>query len=378
MVGIALAINNIAFALSQIPGGYLADSIGRKRLVVLMTWLIALVNFMVAIAPTWHVLLLIAVFDGIVRVYIPALRALLQDSLSNSIRARGLILSNLLPSFIAIPAPWIGGYIISSIFTNSVMGYRVVFLVALALSLVAAILRTKLRETYRSIKTMNLKTIIHELIRSYTQLVHYWNLMNKKVRKALIISMLIAIAQGIYMPYLIRIATARAGFSDMEWGFILSISLIISTLISLLLMPIVDKIERRELVFIGSITLSLGLYLFYNYASLMILDTIVRMLYRSLSLYGLVLGLSLMFIGFNMINGGYTSFIIEVTSLGLRGRLMALDNIVFALGTAIGGFIASLIYTAIYEEILIICLGMTLIYGITSVFLMRKEKLTYT
>lgn len=375
IVGIGSAINNIAFALSQILGGYLADTIGRRRLVVSMTWLIAFINLMIACAPSWEALLLISVLDGIARAYIPALRAILQDSLSDDIRARGIMLSSTLPTIISVPAPWVAGYIIS-MFSNPIFGYRVIFLIAFILSIIAAILRLKLRETLKetySFKEMSLKLICKYIITAFNHVRTTWRGLAVATKRVLLIMVILALAQGMYMPYLIRIATARAKFSDAEWGIIMSLALVISTILSFLIMPIADRISRRSLVLLGSIIMSIGLLTFYIYTSLLMMHIITHLWFKNLSLLGLIIGLSMIFAGFNFINGGYGSFIAEMTKLEIRGGLMALDNLISTIGIAIGGLIASLLYIHIYEAILLICILFTMSFGIASQIIMRVK-----
>ncbi|RLG88689.1 MAG: hypothetical protein DRO15_02295 [Thermoprotei archaeon] len=376
IVGVVSAINSIAFAISQIPGGYLADTIGRKRLVVSMTWLIAFINFMVACAPSWETLLLISIIDGIVRAYIPALRALLQDSLSNDVRARGLMLSTALPTIISVPAPWIAGYIIS-MFSDPILGYRTVFLMAFVFSIVAAILRLKLRETLEklALKKIDLRLICKYIINAFNHIRITWRELTLATKQALLAMVVLTLAQGMYMPYLIRIATARALFSDAEWGIIMSISLVISTMLSFSIMPIADRISRRCLVLLGSIIMSVGLLIFYNYTSLLTLHMVSQLLFRDISFLGLIVGLSMVFAGFSLISGGYGSFIAETTRLELRGELMALDNLISTMGIAIGSFIASLIYICIYETMLIICAMLVIAFGTLSQIIMRIKKL---
>jgi len=142
-------------------------------------------------------------------------------------------------------------------------------------------------------------------------------------------------------------------------------------------MPIADRISRRSLVLLGSIIMSIGLLTFYIYTSLLMLHTIMHLLFKDLSLLGLIIGLSMMFAGFNFISGGYGSFIAETTKLEIRGGLMALDNFISTVGIAIGSLIASLLYIHIYEAVLLICILFVMTFGVISQIIMRVKKLSY-
>lgn len=118
-------------------------------------------------------------------------------------------------------------------FSNPVLGYRAVFLMAFVLSLIAAILRLKLRETLRRTRTfkeISLKSICKHIVTAFNHVRITWRELAPATKRALFIMVILTLAQGMYMPYLVRIATARARFSDAEWGIIMSSALIISTI----------------------------------------------------------------------------------------------------------------------------------------------------
>ncbi len=80
-IGIVRAFEGFIFALVVIPGGYIADIYGRRKLIVRFTWLIVFTSLLYALAPTWWFIAIALAIDGLVRIYIPALRAIFADSI---------------------------------------------------------------------------------------------------------------------------------------------------------------------------------------------------------------------------------------------------------------------------------------------------------
>ena len=81
ILGIISAISFLALALVQFPGGYLADKYGRKWLVSSLTFGVAISYIFYAVAPSWHFILIGALFANLCLLYQPALNALFADSL---------------------------------------------------------------------------------------------------------------------------------------------------------------------------------------------------------------------------------------------------------------------------------------------------------
>ena len=80
ILGMISAISTIVISLSRIPGGYIADRYGRKKIVVTMTFVIALTYLIYAFAPSWEWILVGAVIANFSLIYQPALLAIRADS----------------------------------------------------------------------------------------------------------------------------------------------------------------------------------------------------------------------------------------------------------------------------------------------------------
>ena len=335
LVGVLFAISNIAFALFQVPGGYLADRVGRKRLVVAMTWLIAVVELGVALAPSWWFLAVLAFVDGASRMYVAALRALLYDSLAPESRARGVMLSEVVPSLVAIPAPWIGGVIASS-FGDPVSGYRALYLIAFALALVAAGLRTALVETIEPREELSLATIARAIARSYRGLPRTLASVPRGAKVAVFaVAPWFSVSMGMYMPYLVRVARLRGGVSDAVWGAMVSLSMLATAVLSTASMPMVDRVPRRVLASLGVGATVLGLVAFAAHDQAL-----------------MTAGLVLVFLGRTLFTSGYASFIADVTPQGIRGSVASLDNIASIGFSTVGNLAAAALFPTLYEGLL--------------------------
>ena len=80
IIGLIGAAEQFSRALTQIPGGYMADKYGRKWLIAIMTTISALSHVIFAFALNWRWLLVGSIIYGLSGIYIPALEAIVADS----------------------------------------------------------------------------------------------------------------------------------------------------------------------------------------------------------------------------------------------------------------------------------------------------------
>ncbi len=133
-------------ALLQIPGGYLADIFGRKKVIVMFTSVMAFSMLIFALAPSWEWIVVGLIISNVALLYQPALFSIMMDSLPSHRRAEGFAITNI--SMIpGIFGPIIGGALILRY--GTVPGMRIGYFVLFALSVIAALMRFKLKETIK-------------------------------------------------------------------------------------------------------------------------------------------------------------------------------------------------------------------------------------
>ena len=88
-IGLISSVGSALSALITLPGAYIADRYGRKRIIIVFTYFIAVGYLVHALAPDWWYILLGAVIVNLSRVYLPALQAIEADSIPKEKREMG-------------------------------------------------------------------------------------------------------------------------------------------------------------------------------------------------------------------------------------------------------------------------------------------------
>jgi MFS family permease len=247
----------------MMPGGYLTDTIGRRRSIVVGTWIMTVTLFLMAIPPNWQVLVMIYALNSAAAFYQPALLALLLDSLPPSRYASGILITSVIPQIPWLILPPVGGFLISK---YGLLGIRIAYLISAFISLVVALIRQYLiKETLNNVKG---RVSIRETLRSYYLLRSITKLPASLLR--VYITMLILFMALMPMNTLLPIYVVyKMNLNTTYWGYLVSLSNAAYVVINLVLTFYVDKL-RNELVPLGVAIMATGsaLGLFSNLPSI--------------------------------------------------------------------------------------------------------------
>ncbi|MEM2988113.1 MAG: MFS transporter, partial [Candidatus Bathyarchaeia archaeon] len=181
ILGIIGLFQFLALASMQFPGGYIADRFGRKWIICLMTFGVALSYFFYALAPSWHFILigavLMAVFNS---TYQPALMAMIADSLPPEKRGMGFGIVTLIASASTTPGPIVAALLYSRF--GLMDGMRIGYGIVVALFLTAAFLRVfRLKETIKTAERPSISDLWKNYPAAVKQSLEVW----KRVSRSL-------------------------------------------------------------------------------------------------------------------------------------------------------------------------------------------------
>ncbi len=255
VITLIAAVSELALSLARIPGGYLADKIGRRTLIVTMTYVIAISYLLMFFAKSWQEIFLISIVMNIALFYQPALDALIADSFPKRTRGRGFALLFTIPSIVTIASPYLAYLFISK--HGIVEGTRRLFLLAFISGLIAATIRVlSLKETISSGQRLS-RDVFSSFVQDYRIVLGY---IIKKMRIVIVISIFFSLANGLI--YLVQLfALNYLGISEGYWAFIQTITYVLNLLLVYPCSFMVDKIGRKPPLIIGSLTALMSIIL---------------------------------------------------------------------------------------------------------------------
>jgi DHA1 family tetracycline resistance protein-like MFS transporter len=247
IIGLIAALSTVVVAFIRIPGGYIADRFGRKRISVTMTFIMALAYVFYAFAPSWEWILIGTLISSFSLIYQPALMAMRADSVPPGKRGTGFALADFLPMLVSIPAPIISGYLVSTM--GRIDGVRLAYLVAIGMGLTGAFTRLLLKETLPERKpetdTGNFSGFREDFKRQNLDATKF---VFKVLPHLILIYVIFEFGfTGCYWFFQI-FAVNFLGISDGDWGVVYMLSLIVYLGTVVPIGVLVDKVGRRKLM----------------------------------------------------------------------------------------------------------------------------------
>jgi len=137
IVGLLSMIQNAEMLLFQLPGGILADKIGRRKVILFGTCLRFIPPVVYLLATSWEHVLVAVIANASASIYSPALEAIVADSLPRGQRGAGYGAYRMITSLPMVFMPTVGGIVMDA------LGYKAgvkIFNIATFLAVIVVLL----------------------------------------------------------------------------------------------------------------------------------------------------------------------------------------------------------------------------------------------
>jgi len=326
VVGIVLSVASFIIGFSRILGGYIADFYGRKKIIVILTYVASFVYLAYAFAETWVHILIASIVMNITLLYQPAIRAILADSIPEERRALSFGVIMNLPTVISIFSPYLALWAISTF--GILGGMRILYLISFITGIIAGTIRLLLlRETLRSKGSNQQENEIELFKKSYSEALVF---LKKNLIPLSLIYLLINLSMGIGTLTQIY-AIQYLGISAENWGWFVLYGTVVFLILTFPFGYLTDKIGRKIPISISMVLNVIALYLWYstpmNNAEVFILSAI------------LIGNAAAAFV-----TGAFPALEADVVPQELRGRITALLRLVASVSLATGQLLSGFIY----------------------------------
>lgn len=232
-IGLFGTVRDLADALYQYPGGWLADRLGRRKAFLIFIALAFTGYFIYWASTTW-----LLVFVGLVfsmawaGMASPAVFAVIGDSLPKERRAIGFTIQSMLKRVPIMIAPLIGGLLVAEMGVTG--GVRTGLLITLGLAVITVFV----------VLTVNIPVKIGEP----ANIRGVWRSFHHELKRLLVSDIIIRICEGMADILIILYATNIIGISVAQFGILIAIQMATSILIYIPAAKIADRIGRKPFV----------------------------------------------------------------------------------------------------------------------------------
>jgi MFS family permease len=259
-IGEIFALGAVFRVIPGFLGGYLADKMGRKKIVYTMTYLLASLALIRAFAPSYGWLVVAAVLEAVFMGFRqPSMSSIIGDSTDPENRAMGYALLMVGPQLAGILSPSIIGVMMDryGVRTAMMWGYVIVF----ALGTSAAFVRQRhLKETLTVSEDVTLSAgSMGDIVDNFKDTVKS---LSEPFKAFLLVDFIFTFALGLGDPYYVTYATEGVKLSASQWGFITSLVLLAHCVTLLLVASPSDEFGRVKFVLASMISWPVTYFLF--------------------------------------------------------------------------------------------------------------------
>lgn len=229
-------------AIYQYPGGWVADSVGRRRAFLIFITLAAVGYVVYLISPTWpYVFVGLGFSMAWQSMASPAIFATIADALPPSRRAMGFTIQSILKRVPIIVAPMIGGAFIARY--GIVGGIHTGLILTLMLAAIAMILVHRINIRIESARAHNVLDV--------------WRSFHLALKRLLISDVIIRMCEGMTGVLTILYVTNVHGLSVARYGTLIAIQMITSILVYVPAGKIADRLGRKPFVVLTFVSFAL-------------------------------------------------------------------------------------------------------------------------
>jgi DHA1 family tetracycline resistance protein-like MFS transporter len=147
LIGLLVAYGTGVTAFALLLGGYIADTWGRRKVVIIFSWVSVVATFIYSLVGSDILILLPLTLASVASVYTPAFNSIMMDSIKSEDRIRGFAVFSAINTIPSAFAPTLGGLLINQF--GARYGLELSYVVSGIFGIIGVSIRTwKLKETY--------------------------------------------------------------------------------------------------------------------------------------------------------------------------------------------------------------------------------------
>jgi MFS family permease len=330
-LGLTASIASMIQCVMLLLGGFIADYYGRRKIIVLTAFYGIFFPLLYAVVQDWRIFAALSIIGALGVMSNPASHAVVADSISPQKRTTGIASLQVVSSLPVIIAPLIGGWLIQN--HGLLDGFKLACLCTTATAFTSALfIFLFLKETHRhrvaaKLNSSNFNTLIG-FVRPPRPL-------PTGLKPLMISYALVMFANGAVAQYYILYANNVIGLTNLEWGAIVSLQLLLVIILKIPGAWLSDKFGKRKIMILSAATC----------APCAVLFTLAHSFVQAL-----IVALLLIVTGIYYAPA-HEALQADLTPRTMRGRITALwgicSTISTALGILAGGFLFQMVSPAV-------------------------------
>ena len=244
-IGIVNAVRPLAAMFIYPIAGALTDKYSRVKVLVAANLLSVVLYLIYTLASDWRYLAVANFVNGLLVFRFPASSALLADSMDPRLRGRGFAAITVIPGFVGILSPFIGGYLMEVFEVE--LGMRILYGVTVIGMLMITFLNWRYLDETLVTSSESTTDIVGIIRGSYRDIWETLKWMPRELRFYAVMCVLTMVLNSFVGPYWIIYSKDIHGVSEFGWGTILTVTNLVQMLLTIPAGTLIDTHDKRKI-----------------------------------------------------------------------------------------------------------------------------------
>jgi MFS family permease len=256
VVGLLIAYGTAVTIVALLVGGYVADTWGRKRVILTFSWVSVASAFIYALTSSYYYLVLPLTMASLASIYTPAFNSVMMDEIEPSDRIRGFSVFNAINTMPSMFVPTFGGLLMAHL--GILNGVKVAYLASGCFGVFGVSLRTiALRETYVPPPT-DKKPVLTYVKESLTAGIRATRRASAMVRKLLVYVTLAGIGTGLTSPFVSIYVVDHLKVNPLSYSLVVDLAGLTTVVLMLTVVLLVRRLGAKRSVLVASTAAPIG------------------------------------------------------------------------------------------------------------------------
>jgi DHA1 family tetracycline resistance protein-like MFS transporter len=250
-IGFYVAFGTAVTIIALLVGGYIADTWGRRRVIIIFSWISVASAFAYYAINSASLIIIPLSLASISSVYTPAFNSVMMDSIEPSDRIRGFSVFNAINTIPSGFVPTAGGILMSQF--GILEGVRIAYLLSAGCGVVAVSIRSlALRETYPSHPSSH-GSIFSYVKESFVAGLRSTVRADPVVKKLLVYVTLAGIGTGLTSPFAAVYVVSHLNVDPLDYSIVVDLAGLTTVVLLLGVIFLIQKLGAKKSVLVASV-----------------------------------------------------------------------------------------------------------------------------
>ena len=260
VVGLLVAYGTGVTILALLLGGYIADVWGRRKVVVLFSWVSVASAFVYFAIGSYSLVVFPLTLASLASVYTPAFNSIMMDSIEPDDRIRGFAVFSAINTIPSVFAPTFAGLLIDRF--GATPGLKISYFASGLFGMAAVAIRTyRLKETY-AVGIVEAKSPFSHIRDSFVEGVRAIRGSAPVVKKLLLYVTLAGMGTGLTSPYVSLYVVDYLGINALSYSVVVDLAGATTVILLLMVVFLIRRLGSKNSILLASVAAPLSNVMF--------------------------------------------------------------------------------------------------------------------